>query len=141
VLKRGQLIGTLENAEDYEIKKTDPDLVSSIIKKKQISNIPMTPEMNCFIEENAQINVPEKNREKYLQLMKKHRNVFSHDKTDLGRSDLIQDKIHLKTEEPIYVKQFKMPDVHHDYLEQQVKVWLKLGIVQLTRSRYNSPIL
>ena len=43
-------------------------------------------------------------------------------------------------EESVYVKQFKMPDVHRAYLEEQVKEWLKLGIVQPTRSRYNSPM-
>ena len=86
------------------------------------------------------INVPEKYAQDYLNLLKKHHLIFSRNKAVLGSSDLIQHEIHLKSEEPVYVKQFKMPDVHRDYLKEQVKVWLKLGIVQPTRSIYNSPM-
>jgi hypothetical protein len=46
----------------------------------------------------------------------------------------------MKTEEPVYVKQFKIPEAHHHYLQDQVREWLRLGIIQPSRSRYNSPV-
>jgi Reverse transcriptase (RNA-dependent DNA polymerase) len=46
----------------------------------------------------------------------------------------------MKTEEPVYVKQFKIPEAHHQYLQNQVREWLCLGIVQPSQSCYNSPV-
>jgi hypothetical protein len=40
----------------------------------------------------------------------------------------------------LYIKQFKIPDVHRKLLESQVKEWLKLGIIQRSNSKYNSPV-
>jgi hypothetical protein len=44
----------------------------------------------------------------------------------------------LKTEELIYIKQFKIPDAHRKEVEWHVLEWLKLGVI--TTARYNSPI-
>ncbi len=55
----------------------------------------------------------------------KHHDVFSKDKTDLGKANNCKLKIDLKEVNPIYVKQFLMPEVHRNILEGQVKDWLK----------------
>jgi hypothetical protein len=49
-------------------------------------------------------------------------------------------KITLKSQEPIYVKHFKIPDAHQKEVERHVLKWLKLGVIQPAPSRYNSPI-
>jgi hypothetical protein len=46
----------------------------------------------------------------------------------------------MKTEEPVYMKQFKIPEAHHHYLQDQIQEWLRLGIIQTSRSWYNSPV-
>ncbi len=49
-------------------------------------------------------------------------------------------KIALKTQEPIYVKQFKIPDAHRKEVKRHVLEWLKLTVIQPARSWYSSPI-
>jgi hypothetical protein len=49
-------------------------------------------------------------------------------------------KIALKTQEPIYIKQFKIPDARRKEVEQHVLEWLKLGVIQPACSCYNSRI-
>ncbi len=79
-------------------------------------------------------------KEKYHALLAKHRKIFSISKSNLGYCDTVLHKLFMKTEEPVYVKQFKIPEAHQNYLQDQVREWLKLGIIQPSRSRYNSPV-
>jgi transposase InsO family protein len=86
------------------------------------------------------LSVPPNEKLAYLELILKNHDVFSRDKNDLGLANHYKHSIALKTNEPLYIKQFKIPDTHRKMLEQQVKEWLKLGIIQRSNSKYNSPV-
>ena len=101
---------------------------------------PATEVDRKFIMENAKIECPPAERQAYLKIFEEYHEIFSKHKNDLGRCDLIQHEIHLKDKAPVYIKQFKIPEGHATAVEEQVKEWLKLGIVQPSLSRFNSPI-
>ncbi len=107
-------------------------------KRQSTEQIPTAKRQ--FIEQNVHINVPEQYKKQYLQVILKNHEAVSQNKFDLGRTDTLMHEIVLKTPEPIYVKQFKIPDAHRQEVERHVLEWLKLGVIQPARSRYNSPI-
>ena len=126
-------------AEECEIVcKLDEALQGS---RDQVKLPPaITADDRRFIMENAKIECPRGETEEYLKIFEEYHDVFSKHKNDLGRCDLIQHEIHLKDKAPVYIKQFKIPEGHATAVEEQVKEWLKLGIVQPSLSRFNSPI-
>ena len=48
--------------------------------------------------------------------------------------------MHLKDNNPVYRKQFKIPESHQNFIEQSLEECLKLGVVKHSNSLYNSPI-
>ena len=63
----------------------------------------------------------------------KHFAIVSIDKDDLGRVQNFFHKIHLKDNEPVYPKQFKIPDAHRPFLEESLAEWLNIGVVAKIR--------
>jgi hypothetical protein len=61
-------------------------------------------------------------------------------KFNLGQTDNLLHKIALKTEEPIYAKKSKIPDVYREEVGKHVAEWLKLCNIQPARSKFNSSI-
>ena len=59
-----------------------------------------------FINKNVNLNVPTEHKTEYLNLLYKYGDIFSDSKIDIGITDAFFHKIHLKTDDPIYRKQF-----------------------------------
>jgi len=57
---------------------------------------------------------------------------------DLGPAKNFTHKIHLKDNNPIYRKQFKIPEAHQDFIKATLDEWLQLGVVKWSNSLYNS---
>ena len=114
---------------------------------KILSNSQIKPDFKLTFEQRksriykeANINVPTEYKDKYYSLLTKYSDLFSDTKYDLGRATHFFHKIHLKNKEPVYRKQFKIPDAHKPFLEENVTEWLKLGVIQMSQSLYNSPV-
>jgi hypothetical protein len=48
--------------------------------------------------------------------------------------------IELKTEDPIYIKQFRILEGQCDAVQKHIEELLKLGVVKPLRSKFNIPI-
>ena len=134
-------MGIIEIEEDKLYPLTDETAagICAIIK----NNIPNTPRPQLTKEDisrRCHLQVPNEFKEKYLDLLYKYQEAISIDKYDLGLARNYKHKIHLKNEDPVYRKQFKIPEAHHNFIEQTLEEWLKLGVVRRSDSLYNLPI-
>jgi len=128
-IDKGEVVGQQEGCEILEECDSEGQFVASVappsrthIERKDKSFVDDHAKVECELEENH------------------FSDVFSKHKNDLGRCDLLQHEIFLKDPTPVYRKQFKIPEGHASAVQEQVKEWLKLNIVQPSQSRFNSPI-
>ncbi len=70
--------------------------------------------------DTVKLQVPDSLHQQYLEVLLPNHEAISQDKFDLGCTDTLMHEIALKTQEPIYVKQFKIPDAHHKEVERHV---------------------
>jgi len=84
--------------------------------------------------------MPKEYRQKYIDILYKHQKAISVNKYDLGLATNFKHKVHLKDNNPVYRKQFKIPEAHQNFIEQSLEEWLKLGVVKCSNSLYNSLI-
>ncbi len=69
------------------------------------------------ITTKAHLNVPNEYKQKYIDIL-----------------------YNLKDNNPVYRKQFKIPEAHQNFIEQSIEEWLKLCVVKCSNSVYSSPI-
>ena len=140
---RGSYIGSLERVNLAECAEVHFDMGSAPLSEKPKSTSTLSPEKRELLTnavndqlkgESAEI------RQSYLDLILANADVFSDDKFDLGRTHVMSHKISLKDQEPVYVKQFRIPETHRSVILQHLQNWLKLGVVSPSKSHYNSPI-
>jgi len=141
ILTRGQEVGQADNIEGQSLFPFETDHINQIAEqqleaRKQKNLSPVT---NDFFK-MCNVEVLIKYKEKYRALLAKYRKIFSLSKSDLCYCDTVLHKLFMKMEEPVYVKQFKIAEAHQNYLQDQVREWLKLGIIQPSSSQYNSPV-
>ena len=73
-------------------------------------------------------------------ILRKHAGSISANKFDLGRTPLHEHSITLHDHTPVYKKQFPIPLAHTTDIQEQMRQWLKQGVIEPTISPYNSPL-
>jgi hypothetical protein len=131
-IERNDIMGIVEIDDDKLYPLTDDtaaEICASI--KRNIPSIPPAKLTRDEIARRCNLQIPEDFREKYIDILFKHQDAISLDKHDLGLARNYKHKIHLKNEDPVYRKQFKIPEAHHQFIEQTLEEWLKLGEIGL----------
>ena len=92
----------------------------------------LTQNLNCPAEPDI--------RARYEQLILINHDCFAHDKFDLGFSDIVTHHIHMKNKQPIYTKQFRIPDAHQKEIVNHIEQLKSQNVIEECSSPYNSPV-
>jgi hypothetical protein len=93
-----------------------------------------------LITDNVNRTVPYRYGSEYIAMLMARQHFFSADILDLGFTDLEQHTIDLKDKDPVFSSQFRLPAEHSKMIQENVAGWLQAGIIERSRSPYNSPI-
>jgi len=142
-VSRNDFLGHVENLEEDELREISPSYLNAVEArmKKEPPRTPLSPQKKKFIMDNLKLDqIPPQFRPRYREVILKHHQAISQHQLDLGQTDTLLHDIELKSAEPVYVKQFKIPEAHQAEVEKHVAEWLRLGVVQPARSKFNSPL-
>jgi hypothetical protein len=140
-IKTGDILGILYTEEDTPIAFNNESLATICEQIHQrLPKVKKRAWTRKEIEERCHLGAQEPYRSRYIDILVKHQAATSLDKYILGLVKDFTHRIHLKDNQPIFWKQFNLPEAHTQFIEQSLDEWLKLGVVQQSNSSYNSPI-
>ena len=149
-VKPNDCIGFIHNQDfrEAEVKEKTDEFVHSFFgdfgkeppepKRGEIE--PLMREDREYLLSKMHIKAPSEWRQKYVDLLLRYHDTLSKSKFDLGWSDVVKHKIRMKREEPIFIRQFRVPLHHQEVLKEFVNELLRKGAIRPSRSPYNSPI-
>ena len=137
---RGTVLGFLDPAGGAATPVSSAGLLRHLSAIAKPRPPPLTAAGRAAFLADLKLQVPPAELSAYRQLFLENFDVFSKHKLDLGTANNFKHDIKLTVDNPVYIKQFRIPDAHRDALMEQVNEWLKMGIIQPAHSRFNSPI-
>ena len=93
-----------------------------------------------LLNEAINIQAPDPWATTYRKLLYRHQDVISKGKFNLGWADIVEHKINLTDDDPVHVRQFRIPLEYRPTIYNWVDELLKKGEIAVSRSTYNLPI-
>ena len=141
VIPRGTHVGQMETIfADGAIPMDETAIAESINQYASTLPLPPSQHRKQQILQELTLTVPQNEKQAYIDLILRNHDIFSKSKNDLGRANNFTHRIDLKNKAPVYIPQYRLADTHKLALDKQIDEWLKMGVIQPTNSRYNSPI-
>ena len=132
-LRRGMYVGNFTNVEEASVMPIDA------LRRKTFTPRKM-PEKTGKLIDACEINGSEVFKGELRDLLREYHDVISTSPTDLGFTDEVQHEIHLKSKEPVHVRQFRIPEEHLEFLNDHVTQLMARGCIEVSSSAYNAPI-
>ena len=143
-ISENSIIGMIEKMhpeEEAAISLLDAEEMVATLEKRELpKREELSKEKEKHLRSKIEKSVPAEFQTRYMNLCAKYHEIFSTTKREMGASHTVFHDIKLRDEEPVYIKQFRIPEAHRTAVEDHVKEMLKLGCIRPTRSKFNSPI-
>jgi len=103
----------------------EDSVISSILTDIN-TKLPKVPKKKLTKEEITSkafknLNMPAEFQQKYVDILYKQQKAISAKKYELGLATNYKNRIHLKNKDPVYRKQFKIPEAYQNVIEQSVE--------------------
>jgi hypothetical protein len=128
-IERNDIIGLMDKETD-QLQLLDDATISAVLSDidKKLPKVPKSKFTKEDIAAKAHLDVPKEYKQKYIDILYKHQKAISVNKYDLGLAKNFKYKIHLKDNNPVYRKQFKISEAHQNFIEQTLKNGLSLEL-------------
>jgi hypothetical protein len=112
-------LGILSTEQDAPIPFND-DSLATICEQiyQRLPKVKKRAWTRKEIEERCHLGAPEPYCNRYIDILVKHQVAISLDKYDLAKN--FTHRIHLKDNQPIFRKQFNLPEAHTQFIEQSL---------------------
>lgn len=85
--------------------------------------------------------IGEHERNCLIDLLSRHTSCFASNTSELGCSDLVQMRIKLTSEQPVYRRPYRLSHPEQEIVNSKVKELLSAGIIKESESSYASPVI
>lgn len=130
------------NSNDENVTVTEPPIAMDDLSDYTVVN---PDKIECtdrnFVLQKLQKNFPKFAHDELTQLCKKYLDIFALETDKISVNNFYKQKLRLKDDVPVYIKNYRIPHAHKDKIDKMVDNMLKNGTIEPSRSEYNSPIL
>lgn len=123
--------------EDYKISGESLEPYTIL----QIDPIKKCDERDKTILQKLESNCPLIFRQKLLNLCRNYTDVFAIETDKVTCNNFYKQKLKLKDDTPVYIKNYRLPQVYKPEIEKQINKMIEDDIIEPSASEYNSPIL
>ena len=118
------------------------DQLKSTAQTPPYVKTPVTPEKKKYLLDNIQFgdHLTSEQKRKLVDIVLLFHQAFGSHEYDIGVTTTFQHEIKMQHDRPIYKKQFRLADVHSEWLVQHVKKLVEAGVLRRSTSKYNSPV-
>jgi len=113
----------LMDRETEQLQPLEDSVISAILTDidQKLPKVPKRKLTKADIATKAHLNVPNEYKQRYIDILYRHQKAISVNKYDLGLASNFKHKIHLKDNNPVYRKQFKIPEDNQNFIEQSLE--------------------
>lgn len=85
--------------------------------------------------------IPAHAEEKLMPLCMEYADIFHLDGDKPSTNNFFTQKLNIRDTEPVFVKNYRLPQVQKEEIGRQVKTLLQNDLIELSQSNYNSPLI